>query len=208
MSPERRSEAGQGEGRQDRRPAVHRHARSLAALLDPGGRADARTCSRRASASTARRSAASRRSTSRTCCCSPTPRRRQMDPFTGVPTLVLICDVKDPITGAELRARSALRREEGRGLRQEHGHRRHDLHRARARVLHPRQRALRPGLQLRLLPPRLRGGHLEQRPRGHAGEPEPGLPAALQAGLLPGLPRRPPPGPALRDGAEPRERAA
>jgi glutamine synthetase len=30
----------------------------------------------------------------------PDPETAQMDPFTAVPTLVLICDVKDPITGA------------------------------------------------------------------------------------------------------------
>ena len=30
----------------------------------------------------------------------PDPDTAQMDPFTAVPTLVLICDVKDPITGA------------------------------------------------------------------------------------------------------------
>ena len=30
----------------------------------------------------------------------PDPDTAQMDPFTSVPTLVLICDVKDPVTGA------------------------------------------------------------------------------------------------------------
>ncbi|HEY5906858.1 MAG TPA: glutamine synthetase beta-grasp domain-containing protein, partial [Vicinamibacteria bacterium] len=30
----------------------------------------------------------------------PDPTTAQMDPFTAVPTLVLICDVKDPVTGA------------------------------------------------------------------------------------------------------------
>ena len=30
----------------------------------------------------------------------PDPGTAQMDPFTAVPTLVLICDVKDPVTGA------------------------------------------------------------------------------------------------------------
>src|SRR5438445_13341085 len=30
----------------------------------------------------------------------PDPATAQMDPFTKVPTLVLICDVKDPVTGA------------------------------------------------------------------------------------------------------------
>ena len=29
----------------------------------------------------------------------PDPTTAQLDPFTAVPTLVLICDVKDPITG-------------------------------------------------------------------------------------------------------------
>jgi glutamine synthetase len=31
----------------------------------------------------------------------PDPATAQMDPFTAIPTLVLICDVKDPITGKE-----------------------------------------------------------------------------------------------------------
>src|SRR5262249_35797171 len=33
----------------------------------------------------------------------PDPATAQMDPFTSVPTLVLICDVKDPVTGAAYR---------------------------------------------------------------------------------------------------------
>src|SRR5881296_1998856 len=31
----------------------------------------------------------------------PDPNSAQMDPFTKVPTLVLICDVKDPVTGKD-----------------------------------------------------------------------------------------------------------
>ena len=31
----------------------------------------------------------------------PDPTTAQMDPFTKVPTLVLICDVKDPVTGKD-----------------------------------------------------------------------------------------------------------
>ena len=42
-----------------------------------------------------------------------------MDPFTAVPTLVLICNVKDPITGKAYTPRSALRGPEGRGVREE-----------------------------------------------------------------------------------------
>ena len=100
----------------------------------------------------------------------PDPTTAQMDPFTAVPTLVLICDVKDPLTGRQLRPRPALRRQEGRGLREEHGPGRHHLHRPRARVLHLRRRPLRPGLQLRLLPRgRRRAGHWNS---GRVGTPE------------------------------------
>ena len=56
----------------------------------------ARTCSRRASASTARASAASRRSTRATCCYSRIRRPRIVDPTLKVPTLSMICDVVEP----------------------------------------------------------------------------------------------------------------
>jgi glutamine synthetase len=49
----------------------------------------------------------------------PDPNTAVMDPFTAVPTLVLICNVKDPVTGKPYSARPALHRPEGRGLSQE-----------------------------------------------------------------------------------------
>ena len=100
----------------------------------------------------------------------PDPATAQMDPFTAVPTLVLICDVKDPVTGANYGRDPRYVAKKAEAYVKSTGIADTDLHRPRARVLHLRRRALRPGLQLRLLPPRLRERPLEQRPRGHAGE--------------------------------------
>ena len=113
-----------------------------------------------------------------------------------------------PDHGQGLQPRSPLRGPEGRGVRQEERGRGHHLHRPRAGVLLLRLDPLRPELQLRLLLHRLRGGRLEQRPRGHAGPPEPRLQAALQAGLLPGAADGPVPGHPLRHGAGARSRSA
>ena len=119
----------------------------------------------------------------------PDPSTAQMDPFTAVPTLVLICNVKDPITGKAYSATPATWPRRPRPTSRRAGVGDTDLHRARARVLLLRLDPLRPELQLRLLLHRLRGGRLEHAAGGHARSPEPRLQAALQAGLLPGAAR-------------------
>ena len=50
-------------------------------------------------ASTARRSAAGRASPRATCCSCRTRRSAILDPFTAAPTLSLVCEIADPITG-------------------------------------------------------------------------------------------------------------
>ena len=90
---------GQRFGGPDRRLPVLRPPGPDAALLVPIARARPRRGSRPGSGSTAAPSAAIRRSRSRTCSWSPTPNAAYMDPFTKVPTIVLHCFVKDPVTG-------------------------------------------------------------------------------------------------------------
>ena len=126
----------------------------------------------------------------------PDPDSAFLDPFTAVPTLVMICDVRDPVTGeAYSRDPRYIATKAERYLKST-GHRRHRVLRPRARVLHLRRRPLRPVLQLRLLLPRRRRGLLEQR---QGREAEPGLQAALQGRLLPGAADRQPPGHPHRD---------
>ena len=104
------------------------------------------------SGSTAPASADSSRFRKATCCSFRI--RRPRSSIRSPPrrtTLVLICNVKDPDHRRVVFARPALHRAEGRGVPEVDRHRRHRLLRARAGVLHPRRRALRPGLQPRLL---------------------------------------------------------
>ena len=54
--------------------------------------------SKKALAWMARRFAAGRRFMRATCCSFPMPSRYMLDPFTEVPTLVMVCDVIDPVT--------------------------------------------------------------------------------------------------------------
>ena len=64
----------------------------------------------------------------------------KMDPFTKHPTLVLICNIVDPITKEPLRPRPALHRDEGGGVPQADRARGHQLLRPRGRVLRVRRR--------------------------------------------------------------------
>ncbi len=106
----------------------------------------------------------------------PDPATAQMDPFTAVPTLVLICDVKDPMTGANYGrdpryvAKKAEAYVKSTGI---------------ADTIY-----IGPELEFFIFDDvRFDQGYnfgyyhvergerpLEQRPRGHAGEPEPRLP--------------------------------
>ena len=64
----------------------------------------------------------------------PDPTTAFLDPFTEAQTLVLICNVMDPVSGL-LRARSAPYRSQSRGLLGQHGDRRHCLSRPRTGAL-------------------------------------------------------------------------
>ncbi len=99
---------------------------------------------------------------------------------------------------AALRSRSALHRQEGRDVSGVDRAGRHRLLRRRSRVLHLRQRALRPERARRLLLHRRRRRPLEFRPRGE----QPGLSSALQGRIFPGSADRSLSGPAHRDGAD------
>ena len=74
----------------------------------------------------------------------PDPETAFVDPVLQVPTLSMICNVLDPVTRERVHPRPAAHRPEGRGLPEEHRHRRHQLLGARGRVLHLRRRPLRP----------------------------------------------------------------
>ena len=117
----------------------------------------------------------------------PDPDSAFLDPFTAVPTLVLICDVRDPVTGEPYSrdpryiATKAERYLKSTGIADT------AYLRPRARVLHLRRRPLRPVVQLRLLLPRRGRGLLEQR---QGREAEPRLQAPLQGRLLPGAAAR------------------
>ena len=84
----------------------------------------------------------------------PDPSTAFVDPFAAETTLVLICNIKDPITGGVLFAGPAPHRPESRGVPEVDRHRRHRLLRSRARVLHLRRHPLRADLQRGLLPHR------------------------------------------------------
>src|SRR5262249_11270181 len=96
--PQGRPQARQGERRQDRRSPLHRPARTVAALLDSGIRAERghlRGWPRLRWLLDPRRQTIDESD----MLLIPDPTTAVMDPFTAVPTLVLICNVKDPVTG-------------------------------------------------------------------------------------------------------------
>ncbi len=86
----------------------------------------------------------------------------------------------------ELRPRSALGRQERRGLSEDHRHRRHHVCRARGRVLRLRRRPLRPADERRLLRGQLRGRPLSLGQEDGRGQPRPS--PADQGRLFPGAP--------------------
>ena len=129
----------------------------------------------------------------------PDERTAFIDPFCVHKTLVLICDVRDPVTKEYYSRdpRGVARKAE------EHlnttGHRHSRLLRARSRVLRVRRRALRPGRALRHLRHRFGRGPLEH---GRRRGPEPRLQDPAQGRLLPGAPLGHADGHPLRDGAD------
>ncbi len=69
----------------------------------------------------------------------PDPETAHMDPFFAQSTMVIICDILDPV-GQILQPRPARHGEEGRSLPQGIGHRRHRLRRPGSRILRLRRR--------------------------------------------------------------------
>ncbi len=74
----------------------------------------------------------------------PDASRYILDPFTEVPTLVMICDVIDPVTKQRYDRDPRYIAKKAEMYLASTGIRRHGLLRRRSRVLHLRQRALRP----------------------------------------------------------------
>ena len=131
----------------------------------------------------------------------PDPASAHVDPFFAQTTLAIFCDVIEPLDRPALRARSALHRQEGRGLHDVARHRRQGVLRPRGRVLHLRRReVLDRSLQHRLQRRQL-GAALQLRHRVRDGQPRP--PPAHQGRLLPGSPDRQLPGHPLRDALRP-----
>ena len=111
--------------------------------------------------------------------------RRRRPRVRGTRRCRIICDIYDPVTKEPYSRDPRYIAQQGRGVPQEHRHRRHVLLGPRGRVLHLRRHPLRVQTSTAaLLLHRLRRGHLEHRPR--RGRHEPRLPAALQGRLLPG----------------------
>ena len=74
-----------------------------------------------------------------------------IDPFFEKPTISVIADIRDPVTGEDF-TRDTERREKGGEVPQRDGHRGHVQHRAGAGVLHLRRGAVRAEPAPRVLP--------------------------------------------------------
>ena len=116
-----------------------------------------------------------------------------LDPFTEVPTLVLICDVVDPVTKQRYDRDPRYIARKAELYLTSTGYRRHRILRRRGRVLHLRQRALRSARAVRLLLHRRRRRPLEL----GQGREQSRLPAALPRRIFPGPAHRSLSGPAL-----------
>ena len=114
-----------------------------------------------------------------------------VDPVLEIPTLSLICDVRDPIGDGPYSRDPPIRRSQGRGIPEADRYRRHQLLGTGAGALHLRRHPIRPERELRLLLRRLRGRNLElgsgERLQSWAQTPP-------QAGILPRPACRHPPG--------------
>ena len=128
----------------------------------------------------------------------PDPDRTFVDSTLEIPTLAIVCDIKDPLTLANYSRDPRLCRAQSRGVPAQHRHRRHVVLGPRVRVLHLQLGALRPEHPRGLLPHRFRRGHLEHREERHR---EPRLPAEVEVGLLPDAAGRQAPGSAQQDRA-------
>ncbi len=134
------------------------------------------------------------------------PRHRVHGPVHAAPHAQHQLLREGPGDRRDVQPRPALRREEGRAVPEADRHRRHQLLGTGGGVLHLRLDPVRPEPARGLLPHRCRRRRLELGRR--AGRQEPRLQAPLQGGLLPAPADGPVPGPAQRDGAEPREASA
>ena len=109
-----------------------------------------------------------------------------LDPFTEVPTLVLVCDVVDPVTKQRYDRDPRYIARKAELYLASTRHRRHRVFWGRGRIFYLRQRALRSARAVRLLLHRRRRGTLEF----GKGIEQSRLPAALSRRLLS---RSPPP---------------
>src|SRR6266850_3714426 len=103
----------------------------------------------------------------------PDPNTAVMDPFTAVPTLVVICNVKDPVTGKWYTRDPRYIAQKAEGASEEDRARRHRPHRPGARVLLLRLDPLRPELQHRprgQLDPHARRAPFEQGAKAEGSE--------------------------------------
>ena len=121
-----------------------------------------------------------------------------IDPFFAKPTVSVIANIVDPVTGKDFSPRSAARRPQGRSVPEGVGHRRHLLHRTGAGVLHLRRGPLRaepaPRATTRSTRPKAPG----TRPR--IEEPNLGYKPSFKGGYFPVSPTDTLPRPARRDG--------
>ena len=93
----------------------------------------------------------------------PDPTTAFLDPFAPATTLVLTCNIRDPMTGQSYSRDASLHRPEGRDLSEGYRPRRYELFRPGGGVLRIQRRALRTGHQLRLPRNRFQRGQLEHR---------------------------------------------
>ena len=118
----------------------------------------------------------------------PDPNTAVIDPILEVPTLSMLCNIRDPITGENYSRDPAQHRAEGGEVPGGLGARGRELLGPGAGVLHLRLGAVRAERAERVLLRGLGRGDLELGQRVHAyGRPEPGLPAGVQGRVFPGV---------------------
>ena len=127
----------------------------------------------------------------------PDAETAHVDPFFAQSTLVVVCDILDPVSGEALQPRPARHGQEGRGLHEVGRHRRHHLCRPGSRVLRVRRRQVQGrSLQYRLQA-RLQRTAVERRHRLRDRQSRPS--SAHQGRLFPCAADRFRAGHALRD---------
>ena len=128
----------------------------------------------------------------------PDPGRTFVDSTLEIPTLAIVCDIKDPLTLADYSRDPRYVAHKAEEYLLSTGIADTSFWGPELRVLHLQLGALRPEHPRGLLPHRFRRGHLEHREERHR---QPRVPAEAEAGLFPDAAGRQAAGPAQQDRA-------